>query len=42
VVDLGAGVPRLIDHGAPPLTSGTITFEQLHALICAADLVVTW
>lgn len=33
---------RLADHGAPPQPPGTISYDQLLALILAAELVVTW
>ena len=33
---------RLADHGEPPQPPGPITYDQLVALLFAADLVVTW
>jgi hypothetical protein len=42
MVEFRAGVPHLMPGGAPPLSPGDLTFDDLHQLIRAADLVVTW
>ena len=33
---------QLAERGTPPLPPGPIDHDQLLALVCAADLVVTW
>ncbi len=42
IIDVSAAQPELLRHGAPPLPAGPLSFDELHSLLAAAELVVTW